>query len=152
MPTEIISTGPTDAPVPRHSGWLDQERECLGRDTVLLVDDDRGVRRLVERVLRTSGYTVLSASSAVAALLIEKHYRGPIDLLLTDVLMPEATGHELAGDFLQVRPSVKILYMSGAYDTAIIRDGSVIMAGPFVPKPLSQRTLLRAVKDALGRN
>ena len=87
-----------------------------GRETVLLVEDEPGVRRLVNETLRLHGYTVLEARHGIEALLTGAKHAGPIHLLLTDVVMPQMSGPEVAEKLATVRPEVKVLYMSGYPD------------------------------------
>src|SRR5262245_11958343 len=81
--------------------------------TVLLVDDDKAVRGLVRRALREEGYQILEAGDGMEALESARMHTGPIDLLLTDVIMPGLNGFSLATQLVQIRPNVAVLYMSG---------------------------------------
>jgi PAS domain S-box-containing protein len=120
-----------------------------GTETVLVVDDERQVRVIVERVLRAQGYTVLGASDGVEALEVARQYGGPIHLLLTDVLMPRMTGKALADALAAERPGVRALYMSGFADDALVTDGALGAGLHFVAKPFGVGELLAKVREAL---
>jgi PAS domain S-box-containing protein len=126
-----------------------------GSETILLVEDQDEVRVVARDILRRYGYHVLEARHAGEALIIcERHLR-TIHLLLTDVVMPQMNGRELAGRLLKVRPEVRVLYMSGYTDHAIVHhailDSDVeYLQKPIVPDALARR--VREVLDAAGRN
>ncbi|MCI0538450.1 MAG: PAS domain S-box protein, partial [Verrucomicrobiales bacterium] len=113
-----------------------------GLETVLLVEDEEGVRNLLQRVLQHSGYTVLAASNGAEALRLAAKHPGPIHLLLTDLVMPQMSGRELAERFAQIRPNLKCLYMSGYTNDAIIRHGISELDAAFLEKPFVPSTLL----------
>jgi CheY-like chemotaxis protein len=115
-----------------------------GSGTVLVVDDDDDVRRMVERVLRRAGYTVLTASSGPDALSRARGHAGAIDLLLTDVVMPGMTGQELIRELNTDRPRMQVVFMSGYH------QGAPIDPRRFVAKPFERATLLATVADILG--
>jgi len=121
-----------------------------GSETVLMVEDDEGVRNLSKKILKQSGYNVLEAQDGEEALMVSKAHAGPIHLLLTDVVMPKMSGKELADRLQPLRPETKILFMSGYTDNTIIRHGTLrpdvnFMQKPFTPELLSQR--IRRVLD-----
>ncbi|HSF66084.1 MAG TPA: PAS domain S-box protein [Nitrospiraceae bacterium] len=126
-----------------------------GRETILLVEDEPAVRGLVHETLRLHGYTVLEARHGIEALLTSARYAGSIHLLLTDVVMPQMSGPEVAEKILTVRPEIKVLYMSGYPDHPVFDQGSVsrqtgVLAKPFSPHALAQkvREVLDSVKAA----
>ena len=120
-----------------------------GTETVLLVEDNEMVRAFACEVLRRRGYTVLEAHHGIDALDITQRYHGAIDLLLTDVVMPEMGGRELATRLTPTRPQMKVLYMSGyPADSGVTPAGLDEHAG-FITKPVSADGLLRKVRDAL---
>jgi CheY-like chemotaxis protein len=124
-----------------------------GSETVLVVEDDPVLRAVAVRLLRDRGYSVLEAPSGRDALSIATSYPGPIDLLLTDVVMPHMSGIELARRLLEVRRKTRVLYTSGYSDEAIVYQGAPEPRGEFLPKPYVAGTLLakvRAVLDAAG--
>ncbi len=124
-----------------------------GTETILVVDDEPYIRRLVAEAMQPLGYRVLEASSGEEALLLGEAYGEGIDLLLTDVIMPGMNGRQLAEGFQALRPSAKVVYMSGYTDRGIIRNGMLDEGIIFIQKPLSVGQLasrLREVLDETG--
>ena len=120
-----------------------------GRETVLLVEDEPGVRRLVNETLRLHGYTVLEARHGIEALLTGAKHAGPIHLLLTDVVMPQMSGPEVAEKLATVRPDVKVLYMSGYPDHPAFSKGGIDTEHSFLQKPFTPSTLAQKVREVL---
>jgi signal transduction histidine kinase/CheY-like chemotaxis protein len=120
-----------------------------GAETVLLAEDELGVRKLVREVLEQAGHTVLEAASGPAALQAAKGYAGAIQLLLTDVVMPEMSGPELAKQLTTARPELKVLYMSGYTEEAILQHGMLSAGITLLQKPFSKDDLLRRVRDVM---
>jgi CheY-like chemotaxis protein len=122
-----------------------------GKGTVLLVEDETMVRSLVNEVLTMFGYTVLPASNGLEALEIVNRLAPNVDLLLTDVVMPGGMGgRQLAERLRAERPSLKVLYMSGYTDDAVVRHGIVEADTAFIQKPFTAVALARKVKEVLG--
>ncbi len=121
-----------------------------GSETILLAEDASGVRAVSEEILTRLGYTVLVASDGRAALELAAAHRGPIHLLVTDVIMPEMSGRQLADRLRQQRPSLKVLFVSGYTDDAIVRHGILEPGIAFLQKPFTPLTLARKVREALG--
>jgi signal transduction histidine kinase len=117
-----------------------------GRETVLLVEDERSVRELTRRVLEQGGYSVLEACDAVQALEVAAR-NGDFDLLLTDVVMPGRSGKDLAAELREGRPGLPVLFMSGYFDSV----GSPESPDGFVGKPFTRDELLVSVRGALSR-
>jgi PAS domain S-box-containing protein len=120
-----------------------------GRETVLLVEDEAAVRALARRALQRFGYRVLEAADGQAALALARRLEDPIDLLLTDVVMPEMGGRELALHLARERPSTRVLYTSGYTDTAVLQDEIRDAVVAFLPKPYTPEDLARKVRDVL---
>jgi CheY-like chemotaxis protein len=121
-----------------------------GTETILIVEDDAGVRRLAERVLKSAGYRVLSAANGGEALLLLEELRAPVHLLLTDVVMPGIGGRELAERLRATRPDMRVLYASGYTDDAILHHGVLNDATYFVSKPYTLEALTRKVREVLS--
>ncbi len=121
-----------------------------GTETVLLVEDDVQVRTAAAGILRRSGYHVLLAEHAEDALRIAREHASPIDLLISDVVMPMMSGSELARRVAELRPTIRVLYMSGYTDDITTRHGISESNGVFLPKPLTPVTLRTKVREALA--
>jgi len=120
-----------------------------GNEWVLLVEDDAQLRTVSSEILTKYGYRVLEAGTANEALAIGEALAEPIDLLLTDVVMPELSGVELASRVVVCRPEVKVLFMSGYIDDAALRHGLIEPAMLFVQKPFTPSLLLTKVREVL---
>jgi PAS domain S-box-containing protein len=120
-----------------------------GTETVLLAEDEEAVRRFAREILTGNGYKVLEAGNGREALLLSEAHRGEIHLLLTDVMMPKMSGRELAGRIRTQRPGLRILYMSGYTDDAILRDGVLEDGIPFLQKPFTPEGVARKVREVL---
>jgi PAS domain S-box-containing protein len=120
-----------------------------GRETVLLVEDEEAVRALVRSILEGNGYTVLTASDGMEALNVGRSHGTPIHLILTDVVMPRMGGREAAESLAPHLPGVKVLYMSGYTDEAIVHHGVLEPGIPFLEKPFTPDALLRKVRQTL---
>jgi CheY-like chemotaxis protein len=121
-----------------------------GSEVVLLAEDSRGVRAAVRRLLERLGYTVLEAPNGKAAIEIASKTETPIDLLMTDVVMPEMSGRELAEHFLALRPNAKVLYTSGYTDDAVLRHGVLASGVEFIQKPFTPEILARKLRAVLA--
>jgi PAS domain S-box-containing protein len=121
-----------------------------GSETILLVEDDDRVRALVSNMLRKHGFTLLLASAGDQALEIAARHRGPIDLLLTDVLMPGLNGRMLSERLTASRPETRVLFMSGYSDDEILRLGVRKAAAHFIQKPFSVDALLHKIREMLA--
>jgi len=121
-----------------------------GRETVLLTEDENPVRALIRTILETNGYTVLEATCGEEALALYKEHTGPVDLIVTDVVMPRMSGRELAENLKTLRPDIKVLYLSGYTDDAIVRHGLLDKKMFFLQKPFTPDALLRKVREVLA--
>jgi CheY-like chemotaxis protein len=120
-----------------------------GTETLLLVEDEAIVRHLVCEILRESGYTVLSAASGADALKITAAHSQPIDLLITDVVMPEMSGPELANTLRRARGEMRVLYMSGYTDDAVLVRQGLPETCAFIRKPYTPLQFLQKVRETL---
>jgi CheY-like chemotaxis protein len=118
--------------------------------TVLLVEDEPGVRAVVRRMLTRGGYTVLEASNGREALEIADGAGGRLDVVVTDVVMPELGGRAFAERLARLHPQVRVLFMSGYTDDEILRRGLAVPGAAFLEKPFSAERLLAAVRAALA--
>jgi CheY-like chemotaxis protein len=138
---------PVEAPAPRPVG---ETRLTPGRgETILLVEDAQRVRAVVREILEMSGYPVLEARHGAEALEVSNQHAGPIHLLLTDVVMPQMSGRELAQRLATLRPDLKVLYMSGYTDDAIVRHGVLASGIAFLSKPFTPDALALKVREVL---
>ena len=117
-----------------------------GAETIMLVEDDETVRRLSVEILAGLGYTVLEAENGEDALHVCQRYHGDIDLLLTDVVMPKMGGAELAEKMKALCPKIKVLYMSGYTENAIVKHGILADGVNFIHKPVTPKFLAKAVR------
>jgi CheY-like chemotaxis protein len=120
-----------------------------GNETVLLVEDEPSVRGLAARVLRNQGYEVLEAVNGDEALQIANRHKGKIDLLLTDVVMPQIGGKELYDQLKPMRADLKVLFTSGYTETAILHQGELPPGVAFLQKPFSPIFLTHKVREIL---
>jgi PAS domain S-box-containing protein len=131
------------APRPKEGGTL------AGTETVLVAEDDDLLRPLAKNVLEKFGYTVLAAANADAALASARGHQGPIHLLVSDVVMPGASGRELARRLAATHPETKVLFVSGYTDDAIVHHGMLEPGLNYLQKPFTPATLGRKVREVL---
>jgi signal transduction histidine kinase len=122
----------------------------VGRETVLLAEDEPAVRELTRRTLVGAGYVVIAAGSGDEALALLDQHPGKIDLLVTDLVMPGLSGKQLAERVCARRPSVRVVYMSGYVDRDLAEDGLMEDVWALLPKPFTREDLLRTVRDTLS--
>jgi CheY-like chemotaxis protein len=120
-----------------------------GSETVLLVEDEPQVRDLVLAVLKARGYRVLCADSGAEAMHLEQDHPNRIHLLITDVVMPGMSGRELAEHLLSLRPELKVLFISGYTDDAVLRHGVTAPGSAFLQKPFALEDLLQRTRALL---
>jgi nitrogen-specific signal transduction histidine kinase len=124
-------------------------KDLRGSETLLIVEDELQVRAIARRMLEGQGYRVLEASSGEEALALARSFAEPIDLLITDVIMPGMSGKELAGAFCAARPQASVLFVSGYTDNTILQHGVLEEGVAFLQKPFSQESLAVKVRDVL---
>jgi two-component system cell cycle sensor histidine kinase/response regulator CckA len=120
-----------------------------GSETILLVEDDEAVRRLTRQVLERTGYRIVDAGNPKEALRAVRQQGGPIDLLLSDLIMPESDGPPLIDRLAESHPGVRVLYMSGYADEAVVRHGVISAGTPFLQKPFTPFALNAKVREVL---
>jgi signal transduction histidine kinase/ActR/RegA family two-component response regulator len=120
-----------------------------GTETILVVDDEANLRNIVGEILRGLGYSVLVAEHGEDALRISERHDGPIHLLVTDIIMPEIGGRELSGRLVQIRPVLKVLYISGYTDDYVITQGVLSNQVAFLQKPIASADLAQIVRAIL---
>jgi signal transduction histidine kinase len=139
LPTPAEPTRPAFAGLPR------------GSETVLLVEDEEAVRKLTAHLLTQIGYTVLVAAGGEQALQIVANHRGPLHLLMSDVVMPRMSGRQVAEAVKVVHPAVKVLFQSGYTDDALLRHGIEASEQDLILKPFTLTDLARRVREVLDR-
>jgi two-component system, cell cycle sensor histidine kinase and response regulator CckA len=139
--TDQIMTGPEEEAVPRE--------RTRGGETVLVVEDEDALREVTRRILARNGYEVLTAANGPEAIKVVEHTDRHIDLLLTDVIMPHMLGKELAGRMRELRPGLRVLYMSGYAQPVLASQGTLDPGVTLVEKPFSETTLLEHVREVL---
>jgi signal transduction histidine kinase len=142
---------------PRHSGTLiEVQKEAAtlqamtGSETILLVEDEPGILEVTTMLLESFGYRTLSTTKASEAIKLAEEHAGTIDLLMTDVIMPEMNGRDLAQHIQSLRPNIKQLFMSGYTADIIANQGKLEEGVNFIQKPFSFKTLADKVRSALG--
>jgi signal transduction histidine kinase/CheY-like chemotaxis protein len=123
----------------------------MGSEVVLLVEDEDAVRKLARTILEASGYTVLDASNAREALALCETHEGSIDLLVSDVVMPELGGRALAESALKLRPGLKVMFMSGHTQDVVLKEG-IQKGAAFLQKPFTPTGFAQKVRETLDAN
>ena len=120
-----------------------------GHETILLVEDEEGVRRMVHAALERRGYRVLVASGGPEGLEVARAHEGPIDMLVSDMIMPHMNGRELARQLLEERPAVRVLFISGYAGNTLQSAGALESEAPFLQKPFAPVALTTQVRQIL---
>jgi hypothetical protein len=141
-----------EEPVAEVSAEPENLETFKGTETVLVVEDEDVVRAMATEVLRENGYHVLEAEHATEALTVSNEYDGEIHLMLTDVVMPLMSGRDLAKRLRPLRPDMKVLYMSGYTDDAIVHHGVLEKGTAFIGKPFSIDALSRKLREVLDNH
>jgi two-component system cell cycle sensor histidine kinase/response regulator CckA len=139
-----------DSPAEQFKAGIDKTDAPVGTETVLLVEDEEMVRDMTREILLESGYQVLEAKHGHDALRVAEQYRGPIHLMLSDVVMPRMSGRELAEKLLPLRSEMKVLYMSGYTDDAIVHHGVLDEGMAFIEKPFTPKALALKLHEVLN--
>lgn len=126
-------------------------RAMEGNETILVVEDTAGLRKLARRFLEGAGYAVIDAENGEEALRLLAEYGAPVHLLLSDVVMPGMSGRVLAEQVVQIRPRIKVLYMSGYTSDTVVRHGVLEEETPFLQKPFTKMALLGKVREVLDK-
>ena len=138
-----------EAPMKEVEVEADDRESFQGTETVLLVEDEEVVREMATEILRDSGYHVLEAKHGHEAMKLGRQHSGTIHLMLTDVVMPQMSGRELAEQLTPLRRDMKVLYMSGYTDDAIVHHGVLEEGTAFIGKPFTPSALARKVREIL---
>jgi CheY-like chemotaxis protein len=141
--TEIVEA----APAPPIQAVPEPASGC---ETILLVEDDSGVRQLVGLILGISGFEVLTAGDAREALSVAEQHQGRIGLVLTDLIMPGMSGIALVASLRQLNHKIRVLYMSGYASDSVVAHGQLDPKIPFIQKPFSGPDLIRAIRETLA--
>ncbi len=139
-----VEDAPEEAPTP------EPPRVLMGTETLLVVEDEFGLRELVRRSLEPHGYRVLLAATPQEALAIAREHPDPIHLLISDVVLPEMAGPALARQILAARPDTRVMYMSGYTDQAVLARNVLEPGEPFLQKPFTPLGLAQKVREVLG--
>jgi PAS domain S-box-containing protein len=143
--------------LPEYQGAVESDEDKIdqaarGNETILVVEDSIQVRALSRRILTSYGYRVLDAADGPAAMEVSKRERGRIHLLLTDVVMPGMNGSALAALLTELRPDMKVVYMSGYTDDEVIRRLALDATCNFIPKPFRPEVLALKLREVLDKN
>jgi two-component system, cell cycle sensor histidine kinase and response regulator CckA len=128
------------------------QEESDGNETVVIVEDNDLVRDLTGEILRKSGYMIISANNGKECLTALADYDDKIDLLLTDVIMPDMNGRELYEELLRSRPGLPVIYMSGYTEDAIAYQGVLEKGTNLIHKPFTRKVLTEMVREVLNRS
>ncbi len=137
-PADVLAGGP-------------EKTKTTEGETILLVEDEKAVRDLTSRILQKLGYKVLPAASGEEAIRLGHAHAGRIALLLTDVVMPNMSGRQVADALSQIQPGIKVLFLSGYTENTVVHHGVLDSAVDFLPKPFSREVLGQKIREILAR-
>jgi len=149
-PREVIEISIAEAPAAPEAPAAAEAAPAVA-ETVLVVEDDHGIRALMRKILHRQGFQVLEASGGEEALDLADGHQGPIQLLITDLMMPQMGGREVSERVQAKRPGVKVLYVSGYTDDPMIQTGQLPEGTAFLQKPFTLGALLEKVRAVLGQ-
>jgi PAS domain S-box-containing protein len=149
-PAPVAEPAAEPAPEPVVEAPVAEAPAEILRETILLVEDEAGIRALVRKILRRENYNVLEAGGAEEAMAMASSVTGRIDLLVTDVMLPAASGRNLAEQIRASRPDLKVLYISGYTDDDAVRTGAIPPGSKFLQKPFTLGALVGKVKESLA--
>ncbi len=130
------------------AGGRKKKGASSGTETIVLLDDDQAIRTAAVRALTRQGYTVIEATNGPEAVSLAATHKGRIDLLVTDVVMPGASGPQVAAEFARLWPSVKVIFMSG-YTANVVAQQTFEGGATFLEKPFAPTTFLAKVRSVL---
>jgi two-component system cell cycle sensor histidine kinase/response regulator CckA len=142
---------PVAETLPPKPSSLDVLPAARGEETILLVEDSDMVRTMITIILQKHGYNVLETSNGSEAVAVAENHRGPIHLVITDLVMPKLSGSEIADRLTAIRPGLRVLFMSGVTDDAVIRQGGESSQLDFLRKPFNIAALTQTVRGILDR-
>jgi PAS domain S-box-containing protein len=148
----LLPVAKQDAARDVHDERVDRLKSQEGTETVLVVDDEEALREVTKRILTRNGYTVVTASSGAQAIEIAASHVGPIDLVLTDVIMPTMQGPAVANEMRKLRPGIRVLFMSGHAQPVLEAEAVLGTEFLLVEKPFDQAILLENVRKVLDRD
>jgi PAS domain S-box-containing protein len=148
----LLPAAKQDATQDEFDGEADSRKPLLGTETILVVDDEEALREVTRRILTRKGYTVVTASSGAQAIEIATSHVGPINLLLTDVIMPTMQGPTVANEVKKLRPGIRVLFMSGHAQPVLEAEAVLETEFLLVEKPFDQAVLLEHVRKVLDRD
>lgn len=137
-------------PVPAAQRQPEAAQMVGGNETILVVEDEEALRRMIESMLKELGYTVLTARDPVDAQSVVAGHTGPLDALVTDVVMPRGSGTDLAAQMRRHRPGIAVMYISGYGGDDLVRRGLGELEGALLRKPFTAEALARSLRGALG--
>jgi CheY-like chemotaxis protein len=151
MGTTFSALFPVTEEITKHLDEPAHEPRAGGGETILLVEDEAALLEVARRILTRNGYRVIPASGGGEALVLAEQHQGEIDLLITDVVMPNMQGKQVAETITRLCPAVRVLYMSGYARPVLAARGTLETGVALLEKPFSERTMLDKVREILGK-